>query len=201
MEQRPPHAVSPVRLLVLSGPSGSGKSTVVDRLLTESASPVREAISATTRGPRPGEIDGKDYYFLDQEEFAARRERGEFVECAEVHGVGDWYGTLRSELQRAADVGAWALLEIDVEGALNVMQQYPEALTIFLQAPSMEEYTRRLQSRGTESSEEISRRLETAAAEVTMADRYQYQVVNDDLDGAVGEIIRILSVSEVEDHA
>ena len=195
MEQRPPHAVSPVRLLVLSGPSGSGKSTVVDRLLTESASP------ATTRGPRPGEIDGKDYYFLDQEEFAARRERGEFVECAEVHGVGDWYGTLRSELQRAADVGAWALLEIDVEGALNVMQQYPEALTIFLQAPSMEEYRQRLQSRGTESSEEISRRLETAAAEVTMADRYQYQVVNDDLDGAVGEIIRILSVSEVEDHA
>lgn len=192
---------SPVKLLVLSGPSGSGKSTVVDRLLSECPLPVREAISATTRTPRPGEVDGKDYYFLEHEAFLRQRDRGDFVECAEVHGVGDWYGTLRSELQRAAATDAWALLEIDVEGALNVMQQYPEALTIFLQAPSMEEYTRRLQSRGTESPKVISRRLETAAAEVTMADRYRYQVVNDDLDGAVAEIIKILSASEVEDHA
>jgi guanylate kinase len=184
------------RVLVLSGPSGSGKSTIVDRLVLESPVKVREAVSATTRSPRPDEVDGKDYYFLEQDEFSARRERGEFLECAEVHGVGDWYGTPRSELERAEAEEAWALLEIDVEGALNVMEKCPDALTIFLLAPSMEEYRRRLESRGTESAEVIARRIKTAGREVQRAERYRYRVINDHLDRAVGEIIDILSAWE-----
>ena len=189
------------RVLVLSGPSGSGKSTVVDRLVGESPVPVREAVSATTRRPRPSEVDGKDYFFLSQEEFTAKRERGEFVECAEVHGVGDWYGTLASEIQRAHLESAWALLEIDVEGALAVMDRYPDALTIFLLAPSMEEYRSRLESRGTESPGAISRRIATASGEVEQAQRYRYRVINEDLDRTVLEITGILSVWEAQSHA
>ena len=189
------------RVLVLSGPSGSGKSTIVDRLVGESPVRVLETVSATTRRPRPSEVDGKDYFFLSHEEFTAKRERGEFVECAEVHGVGDWYGTLASELKRAHLESAWALLEIDVEGALAVMDRYPDALTIFLLAPSMEEYRSRLESRGTESPEAISRRIATASVEVEQAQRYRYQVVNDDLDKAVGEITTILSAWEAQGHA
>lgn len=189
------------RVLVLSGPSGSGKSTVVDRLLVDSEVSVREAVSATTRSPRPAEVDGKDYYFLSQEEFAARRQRGEFVECAEVHGVGDWYGTLTTEIQLAHAENAWALLEIDVEGALAVMERYPDALTIFLLAPSMGEYRRRLESRGTESHEAIERRIGTAESEVRRAGHYRYRVVNDNLDQAVLEITEILLAWEEHIHA
>ncbi len=189
------------RVLVLSGPSGSGKSTIVDRLLSESPVRVRETVSATTRRPRPSEVDGKDYFFLSHKEFAAKRERGEFVECAEVYGVGDWYGTLAAELQRAHLESAWALLEIDVEGALAVMDRYPDALTIFLLAPSMEEYRSRLESRGTESPEAISRRIATASGEVEQARRYRYRVINDDLDKAVLEITEILSAWEAQSHA
>ncbi len=189
------------RVLVLSGPSGSGKSTIVDRLMAGIEVPVREAVSATTRQPRPDEVDGKDYFFLSHEEFAERRQRGEFIECAEVHGVGDWYGTLASEIQRAHLESAWALLEIDVEGALAVMDRYPDALTIFLLAPSMEQYRSRLESRGTESPEAISRRIATATAEIQKAELYRYRVVNDDLDRAVLEIINILSAWEEQSHA
>ena len=189
------------RVLVLSGASGSGKSTIVDRLVADSEVSVREAVSATTRSPRPAEVDGKDYYFLSQEEFVARRQRGEFVECAEVHGVGDWYGTLTTEIQLAHDENAWALLEIDVEGALAVVERYPDALTIFLLAPSMGEYRRRLESRGTESPEAISRRIATASGEVEQARRYRYRVINDDLDKAVLEITEILSAWEAQSHA
>ena len=189
------------RVLVLSGASGSGKSTIVDRLVADSEVSVREAVSATTRSPRPAEVDGKDYYFLSQEEFVARRQRGEFVECAEVHGVGDWYGTLTTEIQLAHDENAWALLEIDVEGALAVVERYPDALTIFLLAPSMEEYRSRLELRGTESPEAISRRIATASGEVEQARRYRYRVINDDLDKAVLEITEILSAWEAQSHA
>ena len=199
MEIKFPASVS--RVLVLSGPSGSGKSTIVDRLLNESPVRLREAVSATTRRARPAEVDGKDYFFLSHEEFAAKRERGDFVECAEVHGVGDWYGTLASEISRAERESVWALLEIDVEGALAVMERYPGALTIFVLAPSMEEYRIRLESRGTETSEAISRRIATASREVQQAERYRYSVINDDLDRAVLEITTILSAWEEQSHA
>ena len=151
-----------------------------------------KAVSATTRPPRVGEIDGQSYYFLSQEEFDRRRENGEFLECAEVHHSGFWYGTLKSELERARKAGAWTFLEIDVQGALAVMEVYPDAVSVFLVVPSVDDYERRLRLRGTESEEVIRRRLQTAEEELKFADRYDYRIVNDDLDQAVEEIINIL---------
>ncbi len=183
----------PFRVVVLSGPSGSGKTTLVQRLLTATPIPLRKSVSATTRPPRPGERDGIDYHFLPPQEFDERRHRGEFLECAEVHKSGYWYGTLVSEVERARQAGAWAFLEIDVEGALSVMQRYPEALTIFLLTPSVEIYEQRLRDRGTESEEVIQRRLQTAREELTFAGRYRFRVVNDHLDDAVRQICEILA--------
>ncbi len=187
-----------VPVVVLSGPSGSGKTTVVSRLLKESPVKLVKSISATTRPPRPIETDGEDYYFLSTEEFEARRQAGEFLECAEVHKSGYWYGTLLSEVQRASDEGGWALLEIDVEGALNVMKRYPRTVSIFLSTPP-EEYERRLRARGTEDEAVIRRRLQTAERELTFVDRYRYQVVNERLDDAVREICNILESVERSD--
>ena len=128
----------------------------------------------------------------------AKRAGGEFLECAEVHGSGFWYGTLKSELSRAHQQGCWAFLEIDVQGALRVMEEYPEAVTIFLKTSSEAEFERRLRARGTEAEDVIQRRLATARAELTIAERYRYQVVNDDLETAVQEIADILISRENE---
>src|SRR4026208_2557296 len=104
-----------MQFVVLSGPSGSGKTTIVDRLLERSKTRLIKSVSATTRKPRKNEVEGENYYFLTHDEFARRRERGEFLECAEVPGTGNWYGTLRSEIEPARQQGGWALLEIDVQ--------------------------------------------------------------------------------------
>ncbi len=189
------------RVIVLSGPSGSGKSTVVSRLLERSSVRLRKAVSATTRPPRAGEVNGRDYYFLSPAEFEARRAAGEFLECAEVFGAGYWYGTLKSELRRAHDLRAWAFLEIDVQGALKVMEAYPDAVSIFLLTSSKEDYEQRLRARGTESDDLICRRLETAKKELQYVDRYQHRVVNDNLDQAVEQISKILATRETELNA
>lgn len=180
------------QILVLSGPSGSGKTTVVDRLIHESAVPLVKAISATTRPPRAGEVDGKAYYFLTTDEFLQRKERGEFLETAEVFGAGYWYGTLKSEIQRAKDQQGWAFLEIDVQGALKVVEHYPDALTIFLKPPSIEVCEQRLRNRATDSEETIQRRLRKVHEELALADRYRFQVVNDELDRTIEEIKSII---------
>ena len=189
------------RVLVLSGPSGSGKSTIVQRLVQECRVPLRLSVSATTRAPRPGEIDGEHYYFLTLAEFEAKRQRGEFMECAEVHRTGNWYGTLWSEVDVAQKLGKWSLLEIDVEGAQSVMAMYPNAVTIFVTLPSLDEYERRLRARGTESEEVLQRRLQTAREELKLAGCYRFRVVNDDLDQTVREICQIVSEQEAELHA
>lgn len=182
----------PVGILVLSGPSGSGKSTVVSMLMNQAPVPLRKCISATTRAARPGEVDGEAYYFLEEAEFLRRREAGEFIETEEVFKSGYWYGTLKSEIDRAVEAKAWAFLEIDVQGALKVMDQYPDAVTIFLTTPSPEEYERRLRARGTEDEAKIQRRLQTATEELKFAGRYRYTVVNEKLDKTVEEISEIL---------
>jgi guanylate kinase len=187
------------QILVLSGPSGSGKTTVVDRLIAESSVPLVKAISATTRPQRKGEVDGVAYYFLTTEEFVQRRDRGEFLETAEVFGAGYWYGTLKSEIQRARDAHGWAFLEIDVQGALKVMEIYPEALTIFLKPPSLEVCEQRLRNRATDSEETIQRRLRKVHEELALADRYCYQVVNDDLDRTVEELKSIIEKYRADD--
>lgn len=190
-----------LQVVVLSGPSGSGKSTIVNRLVAESTVKLIKMISATTRPIRINETHGQDYYFLSDEEFRQKRDAGEFVECEEVHSSCFWYGTLHSELHRATSEGGWAFLEIDVKGALSVMEQYPSAITIFLKTPSEEVFEQRLRSRGTESEEVIQRRLRTAREELKSADRYRYQVCNDDLDRAVNEIIEVLVSREAESNA
>ncbi len=186
------------QILVLSGPSGTGKTTVVDRLIHESSVKLVKAISATTRPQRTGEADGIAYYFLSTDEFVRRRDLGEFLETAEVFGAGYWYGTLKSEIQRAKEHGGWAFLEIDVQGALKVMEIYPEALTIFLKPPSLEICEQRLRSRATDSEETIQRRLRKVHEELALADRYCYQVINDDLDRTVDEMKSIIAKHCVE---
>ncbi len=185
-------AAHAARLLILSGPSGSGKSTVVRALAGECPEPVRSCVSATTRPPRTGEVDGRDYHFLKDAEFHRRRDAGEFLETAEVHGRGYWYGTLWSEIDAASNDGAWALLEIDVAGARTVLTRYPAAVTVFLSTSTEAEFERRLRSRGTEGEEEIRRRIETARAELAEADGYRYRVYNDDLPAAVTRLCEIL---------
>lgn len=183
----------PGKLVIISGPSGAGKSTVVARLLAECNLPLELSVSATTRQPRPGEVDGKDYHFLSREQFLARRDNHEFLEWKEVFGRGDYYGTLRNRVTAGVNAGKWVVLEIDVEGAMAVLESHPDAITIFLRPGSTAELERRLRERGTESDDSIARRLEVARQEMTFKDRYQYDVQNDTVDQAVGDVCSILN--------
>lgn len=181
------------RLIIISGPSGAGKSTVLRRLLEQCELPLTLSISATTRPPRPGERDGVDYHFLDQDEFDRRREQGDFLECKEVFGLGYWYGTLRQQVASGLARGRWVILEIDVQGALAILDQ-PELdpITVFLHPGGMDELEQRLRNRETEGEEAICARLETAVGEMRFMHRYQYQVINETVDDAVAEICQIL---------
>jgi len=179
-------------VVIISGPSGAGKSTVVRRLLETCPLPLQLSVSATTRSPRLGERDGVDYHFVSHEEFCRRRAAGEFLEWKEVFGRGHLYGTLRSETTAGLAAGKWVILEIDVEGALAVLEQHPEAITIFVDPGSLGELERRLRGRGTESEESIQRRLAVARREMARKDRYRYEVINDAVDRAVLEICDIL---------
>jgi guanylate kinase len=183
------------RLIIISGPSGAGKTTLIKRLFDEFPELVA-SVSATTRAPRPGERDGVDYHFLTPEEFARRRRAGEFLECFEVFGRGTWYGTLAGEVAPSLAEGKSIVLEIDVQGAMAVLERYPQAVTIFVHPGSLDqslaELERRLRRRGTESEDSIARRLEAARRELALANRYRYQVVNTDVETAVREICDII---------
>ena len=180
---------------MVSGPSGAGKTSVMQRVYRCCPIPLVRSVSATTRPPRPGEVDGLDYHFLSAEAFASRRQRGEFLECFEVFTQGHWYGTLRSTVATGLNAGNWVVLEIDVQGALAVMERFAEAVTIFLRPSSREELERRLRGRGTETEQSIRRRLAQADRELALAGRYRYQVVNDRLDQAVQEMCGILTTA------
>ena len=180
------------KLVIVSGPSGAGKTTVLQRLLEKSSLPLTLSVSATTRPPRPGEKDGVAYHFLPDKEFQERRTAGDFLECMEVFGSGYWYGTLAETVTTSLRAGKWVVLEIDVEGALAVLQKYTDAVTIFLHPGSLDELERRLRGRGTESEEKIRKRLEVAKRELTFIDRYRHDVTNDDLEQAVEELSKIL---------
>jgi guanylate kinase len=176
---------------VLSGAAGSGKTTLVQRLRARGGFPVQVSISATTREPRPGEVPDVSYYFLTREEFEAARDRDSFLEWAEVHG--HLYGTPIEPVLASLAQGTCVILVIDVQGAMNVREKVPNALLIFVHAPDPETLESRLRARGTDSEATILRRLANARREVALADRYDYQILNDDLDKAVDELAAILT--------
>ncbi len=187
------------KLVVFSGPSGAGKTTVVRGVLQQCRLPLVLSISATTRPPRPAERDGVDYHFLSEQQFHTRRRRGEFLECFRVFDGGHWYGTLKSEVDAALAAGKWPVLEIDVQGALAVMERHPDALTFFIQPGSAKELERRLRGRATEDEDAVRRRLACARDEIALADRYRFQITNDRVDHAVDQICHILN-QEAEKH-
>jgi guanylate kinase len=180
------------RLVVLAGPTAVGKGTV-STFIRENHPDVLLSISATTRPPRPGEIDGVHYYFVDDAEFTAMVDRHELLEWATVHNASR-YGTPRPPVEAALASGRSVLLEIDLQGARQVRQAMPDAVLVFLLPPSWEELVRRLVGRGTESPEEQSRRLETARVELAAQDEFDELVVNDDVRRAAQEVVDLLTV-------
>ena len=175
--------------VILSAPSGAGKTTIAKRLLAERAD-VGYSVSCTTRAPRPGEVHGRDYYFLPLAEFEARRDRGEFAEWAPVHG--NLYGTLRDEVERVLAGGRHVLMDIDIVGARAFAAAFPSAVRIFVLPPSGEVLRGRLLARDTEDAESFALRVRNAVQEVAAAREYEYVVVNDDLSRAVAQVASIL---------
>lgn len=181
-------------LILISGPSGTGKGTVCD-LLRQKHPEISYSISATTRHPRPGEQDGVNYYFYTKEKFREMIDQGQLLEWAEVYG--NFYGTPKQKVLDRLEAGEDILLEIDTQGALNVMKVMPEGLFIFLLPPSLEELAARLKGRGTETEESLHRRLGAAVDEIKLATKYRYVVVNDKVEDAQETIAKII---EAEHH-
>jgi guanylate kinase len=175
--------------LVLSAPSGAGKTTIA-RLLLDRRSDVGYSVSCTTRAPRQGERDGVDYHFLTEAEFDDHVQRGEFAEWAEVHGRK--YGTLVREVKAVMDRGQHVMLDIDVQGARQVVQRFLDAVTVFVLPPSAEALVARLAGRNSESTETLALRLRNAVTELEEASRYQHVVVNDNLEEAVSRVGAII---------
>ena len=176
-------------LIIISGPSGAGKGTLVDRLVAR-VPHLWVSVSATTRAPRPGEVPGEDYVFLSAEEFARRIASGDFLEWAEVHG--NRYGTLRTEVEARLAEGRDVILEIDPQGALQVKELMPEAVLVFIIAPSLDELERRIRTRGAETDEQIRMRLATAMRELELVESYDHVVENDDVARATDELVALI---------
>jgi len=178
------------QLFIVSGPSGAGKSSLCAALL-EQRSNLQLSISCTTREPRPGETDGREYHFLSRQQFEAQRDAGEFLEWANVHG--NLYGTRQRDVETILAGGADVLLEIDWQGAAQVADRMPDAVRIFILPPSVEELRHRLTGRGQDAAEVIDRRVAAAEAEMAHAAEAQYRVVNSDFDTALVELKAIFS--------
>lgn len=190
MENQPRQPRPRGRLFILSAPSGAGKSTL-GRLLRQRLPELTYSVSTTTRPPRPGEREGRDYFFVGPERFRQGIAAGEWAEWAEVHG--NYYGTSRVFIDGAMAAGRDVLLDIDVQGAAQILERYPEAVTIFIMPPSMEVLRQRLAGRGTEAEAVIARRLADARGEMACRDRYRHVVVNDRLEEALEALLAILT--------
>ena len=175
--------------VILSAPSGGGKTTIARTLLARRAD-LGYSVSCTTRTPRAGEQEGRDYYFLTRRDFIDRQERGEFAESAEVHG--NLYGTLQAEVDRVLLSGRHVIMDIDVQGALQFRRAFPQSVSVFVLPPSGEVLLHRLRDRDTESGAQVVARLQSALQELQAVDEYQYVVVNDDLEEAVGLVSSII---------
>ncbi|MER3502247.1 MAG: hypothetical protein IMHGJWDQ_002018 [Candidatus Fervidibacter sp.] len=177
------------RLFVVSGPSGVGKGTVVAEVLRRLPH-LRRVITYTTRPPRPGEVPDRDYHFVSREEFERLKEQGAFLEWAEVYG--NFYGSPKQEVDRLLAKGYDAVLVVDVQGALAIKRQRPEAVLIFLQPPSVDELRRRLEARGSDPPEVIEGRLAKAEWEMQQAHQFDYTVLNDELERAVQTLVQLM---------
>jgi len=180
--------------IILSAPSGGGKTTIARRLLQQ-RDDVGYSVSCTTRLPRQGEVDGRDYYFLSHGEFMARADRGEFAEWADVHGR--LYGTLRREVERVLQGGRHVIMDIDVQGAAQFTAAFPATVPIFILPPSAEVLVTRLTERKSEDKASLVRRLHSARMELEAVGRYHYVVVNDDLEHAVASVSAIVDAEAV----
>lgn len=178
------------KLIVISGPSGSGKSTVVNRAI-QGREDMCFSTSVTTRSPRPGEVDGKDYFFIDPQRFQEMVERDELLEHAQY--VAHSYGTPRAFVEQKLNEGLNVILDIEVQGARQVREKMQNAVLIFIIPPSLEELRRRLVNRGTDAADVIEARLQRAAEELKEADLYDYLIINDDLDTAAREFTSIVT--------
>jgi guanylate kinase len=178
------------RLIVIAGPTAVGKGTVVDYIL-KNYPDIHLSVSATTREPRPGEVDGKSYFFISHEEFESLIKADQMLEFAVVHGINK-YGTPRKPVEEALARGIHVILEIDIQGARQVKKSMPEATTIFIAPPSWDILVERLQSRGTESTEEQQNRLETAKAELASQSEFDYVVINDEVARCAAEVVELI---------
>ena len=185
------------RLFVITAPSGAGKSSLIKALLKDDAS-LKLSTSYTTRPPRPGEQNGREYHFVTDPEFLAMRERGEFLESAEVHG--NRYGTSRKVILDAIAAGEDLILEIDWQGARQVRAIYPQCVGIFILPPSVEELERRMRSRGQDAEEVIRRRVEAAREELTHAGEFKYAIINKDFETAKQELAEIIRKERAKPH-
>ena len=181
--------MKPVFPVILSSPSGGGKTTIAKALLARRQD-IGYSVSCTTRAPRAGEVNGKDYHFLTEQEFVARRAKGDFAESAQVHGL--WYGTLRSEVEKVLGSGKHVILDIDVQGAAQFRRAFPQAVLVFVLPPNGESLLERLRERGTENAAQLTRRLQSAIAELKAVPEYQYVVINDELERAVQRVAGII---------
>lgn len=178
-------------LVVISAPSGGGKTTVIRRVLASGNDNFTYSISATTRRLRAGEVDGQDYHFLSLEEFNHKKEKGEFVEWAEVHG--NYYATPRTPIQKWLNEGRTVLLDLDVNGGLEVKKDFKDsALLIFIKPPSVESLVYRLKGRKTETQAEIDKRLTRVPEEMSKSHQYQYRILNEDLDITTTEVLKVI---------
>ena len=183
-------------IFILSGPSGAGKNAVYEGLRALDPDIV-QTVSATTRKPRPGERNGVDYFFITVPEFKRRIDNGEFVEYV-TYG-GNCYGTLKSEVERLTALGKTVVLVIEVRGALNIKRMFPQAVSVFIEPPSMDVLIHRINKRGDNNEAEIALRLNIAAEEMTYRDKYDYRVVNDDLAVCVKEVYEIIKKENDKD--
>jgi guanylate kinase len=178
------------KLIVISAPSGSGKTTIA-RAIMQKYTGMLFSVSATTRSPRKGEVDGRDYFFLSRDEFQKRVRAGELVEWEEIYG--DYYGTLKSEVDRALERGSVMLFDVDVKGGLSIKRTYPEdSLLIFIKPPSFDALQHRLLNRNTEDEATIKRRLDRVPMELEQGNLFDWQVVNDDLQAAISRVDEII---------
>lgn len=182
-------------LIVFSGPSGAGKDTILNKIMGEKEN-LKLSVSHTTRPPREGEVNGKNYYFVSKQEFIKMIENGEMLEYATY--CGNYYGTSAVKVQDELEKGNDVILEIEVQGAEQVMKKVPETLSIFILPPSLAELKKRLKNRGTDSEEVINRRVKEAEKEIALAHNYDYVIINDDIEKSAKKVLKIIELQEMK---